>query len=109
VLSARWKLLHQPIAAEPENAVTLVKALCVLHNLVMDQEPTFYIPPEYVDADDESNGEWQVDGNEMPQIAYQGQRNATFNAVEMRENFCHYFNSVNGQVPWRNDHLTRLS
>ena len=57
VLSNRWRLLHKPIIASHENATNMVKAMCVLHNLLKSREPAQYIPQGLVDNAHEQNGQ----------------------------------------------------
>lgn len=109
VLSARWRLLHKPIIGNSENVVTMVKAMCVLHNVIKTREPGKYTPVGYVDTDDTNNGQWRNEGIELGPMEHQGARNSAVEAKLMRENFCSYFNSPVGKLPWQDVHINRTS
>ena len=85
----------------------MVKALCVLHNTVKSKEPNIYIPQGYVDINDQNNGQWRNEGNNLPPVPHQHARNSALAATNMRENFCAYFNSPIGGVDWQDEHIDR--
>lgn len=108
VLSARWRLLQGPIIGKTCNVVKMVKAMCVLHNIVKTREPARYAPPGFVDSDDQDNGQWRTEGTRMANMEHQRARNSAVNSADMRDAFCNYFNSNIGRLDWQDDYITRL-
>lgn len=62
--SARFRLLRRPIELEPEKEITIVSAVCVLHNFLMTRAKKLYAPYGSFDVKDHENstiqpGEWR--------------------------------------------------
>ena len=108
VLTAKWRLLHKPIIGERENIMKIVKAMCVLHNIVKTKELAIYTPAGYVDNGDNENGQWRAQGHQLEDIGHQGARNSNVDAITMRNEYCRYFNSENGRLSWQDDYINRL-
>ena len=105
ILSHRWRLLCRSIVAEPEKAVKLVQAMCVLHNFLRTMQDSQYAPPGLCDSVDQDgsvrDGFWR-----SSQLALLGQdgyssRSATLEASHIRQKFVEYFSSVQGSIPWQ--------
>lgn len=69
----------------------------------LSPEKRTYCPPNYVDSDDQSNGEWRLNGNfstleELPKCKA---NNSTVDAKLMRDNLANYF-IKEGAVYWQN-------
>lgn len=108
VLSARWRLLQRPIIAKPENAIKVVKAMCVLHNLLRTREATLYTPQDFVDNDNDLGG-WRERGQPLIDMAATGARNSAAAAVAMRDKFANYFVSPEGSLHYQLAHINRLN
>lgn len=111
ILSQRWRLLFRPIVAEPDKAVKLVKAMCVLHNYLRAVKDMSYCPSGFGDITLPNgvirDGFWRH-GDPVPHL--QGvrttSRSSSNAAAEIRERISHYF--VNeGSVEWQYQHIHR--
>lgn len=92
IMTAKWRLLHKSIEANVENAVQMVKAICVLHNFVLTLENT------------DSNMAFQekiLSTNEAHHHAIHHRFSS--DALRTRNTFCDYFNGV-GSVAWQEDY-----
>ena len=104
VLSQRWRLLFRPIIAEPDKVSILVKAMCVLHNLLRASKDTSYCPPGFTDSVGAngylSEGVWRT----LPVSPLEGltttSRSINIAAVQVRERLREYF-AGNGSVDWQ--------
>lgn len=95
--------------ADKEKATMIVKAMCVLHNYLRTACDTIYTPAGYCDymtADGElADGSWRTEANQhLEGIAPTTARNASQNAIDIRDYFQAYFNGV-GSVPWQLRHV----
>ena len=87
ILSSRWRIFHSKIGTKPDVTVKIVKACCILHNMVQDETQ-----PDIArhDITVSQNGSSDDDA-----------------PVRVREQLMQYFQRK--QVPWQNDYLTRGS
>lgn len=90
IMSSKWRILHKCIETSEENAVKIIKAICILHNFILDNEG--------------------LDSNYLTQdaISHQGhsrrtQYRFTTQAQTTRDTLLNYFNGI-GAVPWQNDY-----
>lgn len=108
ILAARWRFLRRLIQANPDSVVLYVKAACVLHNFLIEKTKNTYCPPSFVDQDFCGviyPGEWRNETQDtirLQNIVRMGSNNPSRNAVEIRDQFCNYFVSENGSLPWQN-------
>ncbi|GFR66233.1 hypothetical protein ElyMa_005553400 [Elysia marginata] len=84
---------------QPYIATVIVKAITVLHNFVIIEEP-HRVPPR------DSVGEQLQTPNNL--TGFQGSftngiNRSTKNAMRVRETFMKYFTSPTGALPWQND------
>ena len=107
VLSARWRVLHKPIIALPENAKSIALAACVLHNFLRTVEPNCYVPPGYADSETEAGG-WRGDHPGLPSNPPSISRNSAVSATAMRERFVDYFISPQGQLEHQMAYVNRI-
>ena len=114
ILAARWRIFRRPIIATPEHVVLFTKAAIALHNYLRTKESTVYCPPGFVDAEDGNgnllHGEWrnQTSGDTgMRRIGQVGGNRYTRSAAELRETYCDYFLSSQGEVTWQYSHVRR--
>jgi hypothetical protein len=93
IMSSKWSILMKSIETNVSNGIHIVKAICILHNFVLQQE---------------SNELTEFIKNEMtrPGDKYCGQSQYRFSerAKGAREVFLQFFKGT-GSVPWRNDYL----
>ena len=112
ILSARWRLLHTKMIADNEKAVSLVRAMCVLHNFLRTTVDLSYAPPGYCDtlqADGNvQEGFWR--GSQIATLGMDGHasRSSTAKAAEIRNAFTNYFSSERGSVPWQLNHVRAI-
>lgn len=84
------------IDAQPESATNIVKAITILHNFILAEEPersTVVNRNEH----DVIEPNTTIDG-----LNPTGTR-ATRTAMRVRETFMDYFTSARGAVPWQNE------
>ena len=84
-LANRWRVLHTKIPLQPEGAIKVVKASCLLHNYLSCHDKTENISDEI----------------EIPVIELHENQDKK-SAEEIRTNFVEYFNSE-GSVSWQID------
>ena len=108
ILSHRWRLLFRRIGAEPEKAVKLVKAMCVLHNFLRIMQDQHYAPPGLVDTIDQDGyireGFWR--SSQLSTLGQEGysSRSATQEGVRIRQHLVDYFGSEEGSISWQLSH-----
>lgn len=93
---------------DPYDAVKIVLATLCLHNWLRSQVVgrAMYTPPSFIDTEDElpgcvRPGEWREDNaHGMVNIIHQGGNRHANNALQLRDRWCEYFNTV-GAVPWQ--------
>lgn len=98
VLAARWRIYHTKIAVRPEWVKKIVKATCVLHNM-MQAEST---PSEISSLVEETRGT-PIDG--LEDLNGIGNR-AGNQAMEIRQKFKMYFNDI-APLAWQEAHVNR--
>ena len=112
ICASRFRILRRPIIRKPETVALITKAIVVLHNYLMVHESSTYCPPGHADMDTANGvrlGDWrgETEGfTGLTSIGVQGSNNYTKTASEVRDQFCSYFNSNAGSVPWQWDHAT---
>ncbi|XP_038056501.1 protein ALP1-like [Patiria miniata] len=120
ILAARWRVFRRPIHANIPKVISIVKATCVLHNWLKgaDQrvpgESRHYCPQNFTDAESENGttapGGWRDEVTEadgMREIQHLGSNNYSLISATIRESFCEYFVSPDGEVPWQYAHVRR--
>lgn len=95
ILASRWRVFHTKIAVSPKNANAIVKAACVLHNLLQRSSTPALVTALLQDAPDVSNAEGLRD---IPHHGYHG-RNV---AVEIRNKNKQFF-TEDESCPWQNE------
>lgn len=97
-LAQMWRILYRQIDDQPNTVTTIVKALTVLHNFILIEEPHRQViqTPE---TDQHARPRHQT----YDRIQVNGRR-ATKNGIEIREKLMNYFNTV-GAVSWQQDRL----
>lgn len=107
ILAARWRILSRPIECKPENVDNIVKATIALHNYLKRTDDvssnSTYMSSTFLE-------EWRsiVQGDtNLLRINRFGSNNASGEARIVRENFCTYFQTSYGSVPWQHDVVNR--
>ncbi|GFN99628.1 protein alp1-like [Plakobranchus ocellatus] len=88
-----WRILHRQIDEQPINVTNIVKAITVLHNFVIMNEPHRLT----VTITDEEQQQPVVHD-----AINSGRNGPTKDALQTREMLMNYFNSPNGSLPWQN-------
>lgn len=83
IISSKWSLLHKGIDVEPDFADLIIKAICLLHNIVIDLEGEDYIS-KYLDADIHPE-------SVRVGFASVGENRSSVSAYNVREKFMAYF------------------
>ncbi|XP_046849411.1 protein ALP1-like [Xenia sp. Carnegie-2017] len=111
IMSHRWRILFKPIIAEPSKAISLVKAICVLHNFLRVKNDLNYTPPGFLDSVNEAGniteGFWRTNAPNQTSTTGYNSRSATQQASQIREKLCTYFISSEGSVGWQWKHINR--
>lgn len=94
VSSSVWRILLKPIETQPESACNIAKAVCVLHNFLINNNRQTGISQDDQEHDfSNTTGCPLRSSNSRP----------TGGAMAIRETFMNYFVSPAGAVPWQND------
>lgn len=110
ILAARFRIFHQPINAKVEHVQSYTKAAVALHNFLMYNRPSeqnHYCPDGFADVDLPTRyieGEWRREVEHdtgITSISRMCSNNYSKQAKDVRDLFCKYFNSQEGQVPWQ--------
>lgn len=94
ILANKWRVFHRPLNVQYNFATDIIKACCVLHNFVINRDgitttEELMIEENFVNLQ-------QSEDDEFP--------NNT-NPVNIRNEFCKYFNSDIGALSWQ---LTKI-
>lgn len=104
ILANRLRVFQTNIALEPDKVITITLAALSLHNFLREKTSEAYLPPAFVDTEDENHrvvpGAWRRDG-ELASVAASRARNATATAKELRDQLKTYFLSPAGSVHWQ--------
>lgn len=109
ILAARWRVFSGPLSVHPQNADTIVLATVMLHNLLVSEpEQSRYISANYLDRYVDGNridGQWRAEARgsrleDIPTNLRLGARNATSQAIEIRNNIKEiiYNNHINREL-----------
>jgi hypothetical protein len=111
ILCAKWRILLKHIETNIDNAIHIVRAICVLHNFLIDENIGAYRPSAMADSEssgsrDAENGAWRssvTENLESSQTVSPHAVNWTNDAKEIRNILIEYFNSPEGSVPWQDN------
>ena len=95
ILANRWRIFHTKIGASPDMAMKIVKACCVLHNMLGNDSGLRNIVPR-LEEEQQDSGCIVRDGSK-----------STKNAIAVREQFTKYF--TQNPLSWQNEYLARGS
>ena len=118
IAAARFRIWRRPIIGKVDLVVCTTKAVVALHNYLMHGksfEASRYCPPGFADTENSygfKKGAWRNEVEAfhstagLADIQQLGSNNYSKIAKRIRENFCDYFMSEAGQVPWQLKHVT---
>lgn len=107
ILANRFRVFLTPMQLSTESAEKAVLASCALHNFLRENSPNQYTPSGTFDIEDletgiVQEGSWRSENlNSFQSIRVTGASNYAFDAKDIREEFCRYFSSEEGMVPWQ--------
>lgn len=107
ILVTRWRILERRLGEYPQNAEEVVRALCVLHNCLMEERAGGYCAAGYADSvnavSERQGSQWrQLLAQPPMQVARTRARNFAQMACYVRDIYKQYFNSAAGAVSWQN-------
>ena len=110
ICASRFRILRRSIVAKVENVTRTTEAIVALHNFLMDDKK-MYCPQGFADHIRDGclrEGSWRTENIDCAfrDIGRVGTNNFTNEAKEVRENFCEYFMSNFGSVPWQHNAVT---
>ncbi len=96
ILAARWRMLHRRLILHPENAADVVRAACLLHNILTT------LTDHFTTATEENIQRFNEDKSLQlePLGEFTGYR-TSFDASQIRMIFTRYLVSPEGSVPWQ--------
>ena len=116
ILAARFRIFRRPILATPDHVISYVKACIVVHNYLRVKESSVYCPSGFVDGEDgEGNvisGQWRRETEQdtgMQRPGQMGGNRSSWTAASVRDIFCDYFSTSDGEVAWQYQHVRRTS
>lgn len=112
IAAARFRIFRRPIHARVDMVVNVTKAVVSLHNYLMKDKSfgnaSKYCPVGFTDTEGPGGtqlmGEWRnvVERDQgLKPLKRVGSNNYSRSAKMIREDFCTYFISSTGQVPWQ--------
>lgn len=98
VLKRKWYVYHRDFECQVDTVDKVIKATCVLHNYLIEKEPTYLEETNSI----ERSQEVLFNGN-----SFMLTNNASTDEVyRIRDIYCNYFNNQ-GKVPWQNTRILR--
>ena len=88
-IAQMWRLLHRPMDVQPNFASNVVKAITVLHNFVIMQEPDRVAPCE--NTGDQFQAANTSNQTGFKRLTFYGNSRATKSALKVRETLMNYF------------------
>lgn len=102
ILAARFRVFHRTMDQRPETVDKIIKATCVLHNMLRKQTSSGdIVSSAATEWEEEISDDHDAAGLQSLQ-ALRGYR-ASHEAFKIRDSFRDYFSSSSGAVSWQND------
>lgn len=107
LMASRFRILHTKICIDPQKAIFVTLAICMLHNFLRKTSHS-YITPSSVDAEDLNNhkiieGDWRRDThNSLVPLQPKPTKSVPLEAINNRQKYLEYFNGL-GEVEWQHD------
>lgn len=102
-MAVMWRVLLTTIATHPTTCDHIVKAICALHNFLIDETPSGeQHPSAMADSGDDDNGRWLLEVAPLPQalIRRRGNNRPSQASMDARDFLVNYF-SHEGAVDWQ--------
>lgn len=93
----KFKVLENKIVVGPEKATQIVKAIYVLHNLIMMREQHCIDIQEFINSQEQN----EIFEEDISRIRSSNNRSSAA-AISLRNKFTEYFNLNKGSVSWPN-------
>ena len=110
ILTNRFRVLFTTMDADAETASLVVRACCVLHNMLCTLADEVYLPAGYADQVQRDGhvaaGFWRVDNQNLDGMVATARGHAVA-ATNARNRFAQWFSEV-GAVEWQGRHVTRV-
>lgn len=118
ILTARWRVFTTDMTVHSVPRIRrIVKAACLLHNILRQQMIEHHIPTGFVDYEDTGArvplgqavrlGRWRDEVNVLGDMTGLGGTNVCNQAKLVRERFCRYLSSEVGSVSWQDSRVSR--
>eukprot|EP00795_Rhopilema_esculentum_P011794 gene11794-2170_t len=100
-MANRFRVMLTKIMLEPEKAKQIVLAICCLHNMLIDEQPSY---KNACDSERDNHelfqGSWRLDKS-LTELQKTKNRNCSLSAKGQRELLKQYFCSTSGSVSWQ--------
>lgn len=96
MMASKFKILERPINFKTEKIEIVIKAICVLHNLIRVHDGTYSIP-QVIQQDNVDLLYEDTEGN-----IENNRTRPSYSAMEIRERLCQYFVKPYAALPWQN-------
>jgi len=96
MMASKFKILKRPINFKTEKIEIVIKAICVLHNLIRVHDGTYSIP-QGIQQDNVDLLYEDTEGN-----IENNRTRPSYSAMEIRERLCQYFVKPYAALPWQN-------
>jgi hypothetical protein len=97
ILASVFRIFRRPINANVETVRSITKATVALHNFLLTEKSE---KGNFKKVKEEWRTTVANDGSLLP-VLQTGSNNYSKDAKTVRDEFCKYFNSVEGSVPWQ--------
>ncbi|XP_065069253.1 putative nuclease HARBI1 [Rhopilema esculentum] len=101
IMANRFRVMLTKIMLEPEKAKQIVLAICCLHNMLIDEQPSY---KNACDSERDNHelfqGSWRLDKS-LTELQKTKNRNCSLSAKGQRELLKQYFSSTSGSVSWQ--------
>lgn len=97
ILASRFRVYHRTMDQRPDTVDKIIKATCVLHNMLRKESsgPSNSVSTDDLDLDDDA-----LTVAQLQPLKHVGGR-ASHEAFAVRDSFCDYFMSDTGKLPWQ--------
>jgi hypothetical protein len=105
IMAAKWRILLKPIETSDQVADKIVKAICCLHNFLIDESSGKHLAGVDTGLANEDNGLWRREVQQPLQQAQLGRRGGNRTSAEanlIRENLVHFVCNE-GSVGWQRE------
>lgn len=109
IMAAIFRVYRRPLDLDQSTVIAIIKATCVLHNMLREQCTSHYVTPGLIDDENLTNGEivrgsWRDMESNLASLAPSSIHNSGNDAKKLREEFSSHFNNE-GAVAWQDRFL----